>query len=166
MAFVGKSERRRIAANWVWSKCVLPARGKKAHEKITVRLHPPRKYPPTILKRKCATPRGGVEQRACPLIGEVFPAACKLKNERRSFPTGKVPEANRVSPRFSFLNHEELRARTFSLCVLRGFPSLTSGGKNCRWRLSERRLFRFWQLWPATFPSTCELLSTLNKGEL
>lgn len=92
MAFVGKSEKRRIAANWAWSKCVLPRGVRKLMRKLPYDYIP--SQVPSMLKGKWRTWGSKLESVAglCRAIFLLFFSRCKLKNERRSLLTGSVPE--------------------------------------------------------------------------
>lgn len=89
MAFVGKSEKRRIVANWAWSKCVLPRGVRKLMRKLPYDYIP--SQVPSMLKGKWRTWGSKLESVAG--LSCYFFSRCKLKNERRSLLTGSVPEA-------------------------------------------------------------------------
>lgn len=117
MPFVGRSEKRRIRANWARSKCV-PREGardngeggKEAHEEITARLHTPRKYSQPAATRKGVSLLGLIDAVSLSLsllLPSPFPRLQLARNEEMRgdpFPdTGKTPELHRVRPVTSHL---------------------------------------------------------------
>lgn len=144
MVFVGKSEKRRIAANWAWSKCVLSRGVRKLMRKLSCDYIP--SQVPSMLQRKWRTwgNRRAETRVPCLSSSDFFFSHCKLKSGRRSFLTGTVPEFERVLPRYSIPSHEERVLRASLPFFFSLIPELEEILPNeCP---ARTRLFRFCQL--------------------